>query len=87
MTEQEKFIKICKEIWDDKIAFKYVDTYWTMIEKTHDEIILTIFTPEFMDKAENHMKCSSLSEFAEGLITNLQNPTQYLYDTLWLWTK
>ena len=80
--EWEIFVEY-QDIYKIATVWERIETEWVKIDVRE-----IIFNPKFMHKYTNiSNKHSSLSEFAEELLCNLENPTQYLYDTLWLWTK
>ena len=94
MTEHEKFIEICDLIWmkDDTIYFWH--TFW-IVRKIPWEAWLrilnvreVIFTQEFMDLLEQYFNIEhNFDDIRYNIISHLNNPVQYLYDTLWLWNQ
>lgn len=82
MTEHEKLKEIC-----DLIGFEY-ELPW---DWDYQPVKLTIFTQEFIDTFWTYIFLNNKSDywytnFTGNLMENLDNPTQYLYNTL-LWNK
>jgi len=90
MNEHEQLKEICDKIWykiDDEIMEiwnweEFIDTDWATYAHTLNSREI-IFTQEFMDKFKNHcLKKDWQIFFYEWLMTNLDNPTQYLYNLI-----
>ena len=92
MTEHEKLVEICDLIeYDIKYNYDW-DIYDTEFHNINWARIVdvreVIFTQEFMKKLTIQLEKKMWSEmFKRGLLDNLDNPVQYLYNTLWLWNQ
>jgi len=98
MTEYEKLKEICDVIGYEMLYMK--NTNWFCENCQSDDVKINtwfdirevIFTQEFMDKYFNKLYWWRIRNWIEAMIIkedilkNLDNPTEYLYNTLWLWT-
>ena len=88
MTEHEKLKEICDLI-------EYESWYWDTIRrwyiyKWEEELDVreVIFTQEFMDLLEQYFNIEhNFDDIRYNIISHLNNPVQYLYDTLQLWNQ
>ena len=88
MTEHEKLEEICDLI-------EYESWYWDTIRrwyiyKWEEELDVreVIFTQEFMDLLEQYFNIEhNFDDIRYNIISHLNNPVQYLYDTLQLWNQ
>ena len=88
MTEHEKLVEICDLI-------EYESWYWDTIRrwyiyKWEEELDVreVIFTQEFMDLLEQYFNIEhNFDDIRYNIISHLNNPVQYLYDTLQLWNQ
>ena len=93
MTEHEKLKKVCDLIgwinyvwiWLDKKTKVFIQ--WSQRENRKVNVREIIFTPEFMKKLENYCYSNidkDLNMLKIMIMSNLRDPVQYLYNTLWL---
>ena len=88
MTEHEMLKEICDLI-------EYESWYWDTIRrwyiyKWEEELDVreVIFTQEFMDLLEQYFNIEhNFDDIRYNIISHLNNPVQYLYDTLQLWNQ
>ena len=96
MTEHEKLKKVCDLIgwinyvwiWLDKKTKVFIQ--WSQRENRKVNVREIIFTPEFMKKLENYCYSNidkDLNMLKIMIMSNLRDPVQYLYNTLWLWKQ
>ena len=92
MTEHEKFIEIC-DLIEYKIPshFHIMYSYIRCIHSdNHIDVREIIFTQEFMNKLidyDNYMSLELIDEIRRDILFHLNDPVQYLYNTLWLWNQ
>ena len=99
MTEHEQLKEICDVIGYESKEFLYFEAdkdfddivshfYREIFDEVEVDVREIIFTQEFMDKF-NWYICIKDPEWKywESLYSNLNNPIQHLYNTLWLWVK
>jgi hypothetical protein len=84
MTEHEQLKEIC-----DKIGYMYNVSSDTFVDFDNNIISIReiIFTQEFMDKLfafllNKHTSVLMANTKKQGLLKNLDNPTEYLYNLI-----
>ena len=88
MTEHEKFIEICDLIECESWYWDTIRRWYIYKWEEELDVREVIFTQEFMEKLTIQLEKKMWSEmFKRGLLDNLDNPVQYLYNTLWLWNQ
>jgi len=97
MTEHEKLKEICDVIgyeskyWNTDVRPNWFYK-WDCCWPEYIDVREIIFTQEFIDKYFNKLYWWRIRNWIEAMIIkedilkNLDNPTEYLYNTLWLWT-
>ena len=97
MTEHEKLKEICDLIGFESDVFEIIlwglddmiiKKNWWLICEWNRDVREIIFTPEFMKKLENYCYSNidkDLDMLKIMIMSNLRDPVQYLYNTLWLW--
>jgi len=91
MIEHEKLKEICDTIgYKTNFFYKkewykewYYQAYWNGWRKV--KVCEIIFTQEFMDKYRTYINLDL--EFSKWIILHLNNPVDYLYNTLKLWKQ